>query len=146
MDFPTLCRVLGIKPEDRTELDQVQRFITFCNEARRAPCFYPGLGRLYDEMAKPLTKAKQSGRRRSRIVVRLMRANPKRRRRPQPKKKVSRVGDSPLVLEARKRRNFHSRVRVWLFPLYQHSIASESVVRRRRRMMKLQNADANDAG
>lgn len=56
--FPTLCRVLDIKPEDRTELDQVQRFITFCNEARRAPCVYPGLGRPYDEMAKPLAKAK----------------------------------------------------------------------------------------
>lgn len=48
MDFPTLCRLLDIKPEERTELDQVQRFITFCNEARRAPCFYQGLGRLYD--------------------------------------------------------------------------------------------------
>lgn len=58
MDFLTLCRVLDIKPEDSTELDQVQRLITFCNEARRAPCVYPGLGRLYDEMANPLAKAK----------------------------------------------------------------------------------------
>lgn len=84
MDFSTLCKALDIKPEDGTELDQVQRFITFCNEARRAPCFYPGLGRLYDEMANPLPK--QSGRRR-RIVVRVMRANSKRRRRPQPEEK-----------------------------------------------------------
>ena len=69
MYLPMLCRDLDIKPEDRvlpleraqknpmimqdrTELDHVQRFITFCKDNGRAPRSYPGLGTLYDEIIR----------------------------------------------------------------------------------------------
>lgn len=59
MDFAMLCKDLYVKPEDRalplerapenpmmmrdrTELDNVQRFIDFCNANCRAPRSYPG--------------------------------------------------------------------------------------------------------
>ena len=58
MDFSNVHAEFSTSsPEDRTKLDQVQRFITFCDEARRAPYFHQGFGRLYNEMAKPLAKA-----------------------------------------------------------------------------------------
>lgn len=69
MNFPMLCKDLDIKPEDRvlplepthrnemmmqdrSELEHVHRFITFCEEHRRAPQSYPRLGTLHDEILK----------------------------------------------------------------------------------------------
>lgn len=69
VDFPTLCKDLKVKAEnrvlpleltqknpmilqDRTELDHVQRFIDFCNVNGRAPLSYPILGTLYDEISR----------------------------------------------------------------------------------------------
>ena len=69
LDFPTLCKDLKVKAEnrvlpleltqknpmilqDRTELDHVQRFIDFCNLNGRAPLSYPILGTLYDEITR----------------------------------------------------------------------------------------------
>lgn len=69
MNFPMLCKDLDVKPEarvlplecthynpmilqDRTELEHVQRFITFCNEMGRAPESYPSEGLLVDEILR----------------------------------------------------------------------------------------------
>lgn len=69
MNFPMLCKDLDIKPEDRvlplepahrnemmmqdrSELEHVHRFITFCDEHNRAPRSYPRLGTLHDEILK----------------------------------------------------------------------------------------------
>ena len=69
MNFPMLCKDLDIKPEDRllplepthrnemmmqdrSELEHVHRFITFCDEQGRAPRSYPRLGTLHDEILR----------------------------------------------------------------------------------------------
>lgn len=65
MNLPKICKDLDVKPEDRvlegkqknhmilqdrTELEHVQRFITFCDIMGRAPQSYPSLGYLVDEI------------------------------------------------------------------------------------------------
>lgn len=69
MDLPKICKDLDVKPEgrvlplerkkknhmilqDRTELQHVQRFITFCDIMGRAPRSYPSSGYLVDEILK----------------------------------------------------------------------------------------------
>lgn len=69
MNFPMLCKHLDVRPEtrilplgrthdnpmileDRTEIEHVQRFITFCNDMGRAPKSYPSQSLLIDEILR----------------------------------------------------------------------------------------------
>lgn len=87
MNFPMLCKDLDVKPEarilplgrthdnpmileDRTELEHVQRFITFCNDMGRAPQSYPSQGLLIDEILRLRPKALAPKLRRKRGVRR----------------------------------------------------------------------------
>lgn len=65
LNFPMLCKDLDVKPEgrvlahmnhmilqNRSELEHVQRFITFCNDMGRAPRSYSRQGLLIDEIMR----------------------------------------------------------------------------------------------